>query len=543
MAHDVQRQRTYMDRRAFLKTAGSSLASAGLAVCLAAARRPVSAGPLPLPPAQPDYSAYSPSPSPTIAADSGPAIPGMTSGPPPAPSPQPAPAGSALDLAPASMTIEMLLGYVAIDDSISQQAIERQFRGRVFVDRQSGATIILSQSAFKALTAEATRIHFAAVYLSEEDAETRDRARVLIDQTTGITTLVSRTARQSVGAVVPNVDDMLLSIQKSEHGRLLARHAGLSSAGMVIIDDRDGQPFAFLPRAGSGRISEAPTSPASHRSVASILSRTIEDGIVGSTAAALPPLDGNGAGFRYLWDDLVGRPCAVDDYGVAAVYDVTSNRWQRVPLDEDIPASYCERARTTIKENGRLMGIVRPDGTVAEHAIRALPAGNGTSSIFMVMAGPAGSPFGLSPDQPYADWVASSFATLNQVDAGIENTMQSYGVYAVTGDIPPCDFTNEREKSWAATFNPERGVIEINQKAEDTVKGVSNVMATLLLETRNIAFRRGLVDKLDPNQGVDKGLFVKSWADAHKDRLGAAAYNQIVYRANYTIAWYKQNLP
>lgn len=182
---------------------------------------------------------------------------------------------------------------------------------------------------------------------------------------------------------------------------------------------------------------------------------------------------------------------------------------------------------------------------------------NSFSVLFNSKAEPAfvmvmGGEHGLKPGLGNIENIFKVVDRLNEIDPEIIDILvNQFGLTAIAGSIP----LFETHHNFAASLDPRTGVIYINDNEyQDTNKtgrhSPEGLIALIILESRHIYTsrhterREGKVnflvapDKLDDETGVDKGLWLRNWAETHQSRLSRQEYQQIMDSSQATIEHY-----
>lgn len=143
-----------------------------------------------------------------------------------------------------------------------------------------------------------------------------------------------------------------------------------------------------------------------------------------------------------------------------------------------------------------------------------------------------GGSSGLREDIGNIEVFKQAFKRLLEIDpnAGKVSTTQ-HGLRAIAGDISP--YTFDSQPTYSASFDAHLGVMEINEVTQAQRRSVTHAMVAILTEPRHIYnyhhFSSGGTVfnpdyRLSDNPGIDKGLYLKQWAEQNRSNMTSSEY-------------------
>lgn len=252
--------------------------------------------------------------------------------------------------------------------------------------------------------------------------------------------------------------------------------------------------------------------------------------------------------YNYKWSLKNGAFSEIRGPNTIAVFDTSKGSWHSLNdldiMDGNLDAFTSEQRIQLVLNNEDAMTTgLRDRNGLREKSFEVIRDGQGKEAMILVKNGEGGAPSGLSEGMQTK--VKKAISRLNEIDPKIVGMMSRGGTTIIAGN------TGEifGGRNYAFSFNPSMGSVNVNEGVVDPHISVPDMMASLLMEWRaNMKSVRGQDGGLfpfdvgrDPAGGVDKALFVKSWAEGKKGRLTEQELSSIVSLCDQVVAWYRTN--
>lgn len=386
-------------------------------------------------------------------------------------------------------------------------------------------------------------------------------SRILINLVPGSPVLLSPSVYQALAAeleaqgVQPTNEYISILASKSNWAPLLKKTVG-SNANAIVVDQAG--VFTFDRIKTPGRRWLSLITPGSEKFVEY-------------------PSDGNNP-FSPAWDDNLGIAYS-DGMRITGSYDPASDTWSG--LDEYIIFGTPEQRirhslvnflnKPTTERDGSHVNIL---GLDPEEVQTYLDTGEDQGlTTFQVLKNsegkPAmivtiGQPFGVKKEN--VDIAKKAVTRLNMIDPTvrdqegniihrgiIDEITQRFGARAIAGNIQH-GFETPPVANYFASYSASFGITEVNEIKYPATKTVNEMLYILLTEPRAIYGRLSTKvipgtaifvvtapDKLDDNEGVDKGLWLAQWVERNKAKLTIQEDKFLTDGAKTIVDYYRAN--
>lgn len=187
---------------------------------------------------------------------------------------------------------------------------------------------------------------------------------------------------------------------------------------------------------------------------------------------------------------------------------------------------------------------LRTGKTEGFKSFKILPNAKGEPTIILV----TGGKYGLRTDLRNIQSIETAVKRINEVDPdAIELLVQQYGLRAISFEVAP-GVTFVNYPGYGSTFDRILGIINFNEKTQSYFTPISSI-ARILGESRDIynshhseydgtRWNFTLKNRLNANEGIDKSIWLKNWAETNKGKLSREEYENLLNFANNAINLY-----